>query len=104
MNNREIHRETIKALGITDNVLKIIQEQSELTELLRSFLTINMLDGEMVNHDELKKLFDNIKEERCDVANCLDKIDEIFHFQDCEIEDLKRAKMVRTLDRLGGKK
>ncbi len=100
MNNKEIHKKLIDKLGVTDNVIKVIQELGELTELLRLFLSANMVDDDNINHYELRKLFGNIKEERCDVENCLDKLDELFHFKYDEIVDLKRSKMVRTLGRL----
>lgn len=102
MTNKEIHQALIKKQGTTVSIKKAIEELDELIRPLQRFLTISILDADVVNPDELKMLFDEIKEERADVENVLDKINEVFHFQKCEIEDLKRAKMVRTASTVTG--
>ncbi len=89
----KIHQELFNKKGEISNINKVIQELNELAEELRDYKTAYINGTQPVN-------FSNILEERCDVENCLEKLDVFFRWKEEGIEERKNNKMQVAANRL----
>ncbi len=87
------HRELLNQLGAIENINKVIEEMSELTQQLNDYKIYLMSGKEPKN---FKQIFD----ERSDVGNSMEKLDVFFGFNEEGVESRMNDKMQRTLNRL----
>jgi hypothetical protein len=95
MTSKEIMQLAIDSYGRVNQVIKTVEELSELSQALCKILTSKFTDDN-------SEIFENIFEEIADVEIMLEQCKMIFYKSEDKINDYKKKKIERLERRLGG--
>lgn len=95
MTAKETMQLAIDSYGRVNQVIKTVEELSELSQALCKILTSKFTDDN-------SEIFENIFEEMADVEIMLEQCKMIFYKSEDKINDYKKKKIERLERRLGG--
>ena len=95
MTSKEIMQKAIDTYGVENQIIKTVEELSELSQALCKFLTKPYTESD-------RTILDNIYEEMADVEIMLEQCKMIFYESEDKINDYKKKKIKRLERRLEG--